>query len=157
MGEGRLRIDVSGREELGNVIDALSQEEAELPAAFRRALHEVADDIAQQARDRVLEEPAYGIKHTGLRVKLAAGTQVEDTSDGVAITVEPEGEDERLPADMDEGGWSHPVYGHRNNWVRQGGYFSWFTDVVDDEENEQRLEDALGDQIQDAIRRIASA
>lgn len=150
-----LSIHVGGLDELQAVADALREAESTLPRDFQRAIHDVAEQLAATARVRVRSEPIHGIRQTGLREKLAAGTAVEDTSDGASIVVNPEGEDARLPADMDEGGWSHPVFGNRNRWVSQDGYFSWFMDTMDEGEND--LEDALGRVIDDAIDRIAAA
>jgi len=150
-----LRINVDGLDELDAVTEALSEEERDLPDDLVGAIRDKAAELAQRARDRVEAEPVHGRKQTGLRAKMAAGTGVEDNSDGASVVVEPEGEDRRLPADMDEGGWSHPVYGNRSNWVTQTGYFSWFTETM--EEGEDEIENALGDVIDRAIDRIAGA
>ena len=150
-----LHVSVEGLDELDHVTEALSEEERDLPDDLHKAIRDKARDLAQQARDKVLGEPIHGIKQTGLRAKMAAGTTVEDTDDGASVVVEPDGEDARLPADMDEGGWSHPVFGNRNNWVTQNGYFSWFTETMD--EGDELIENALEDVLDQAAERIAGA
>lgn len=150
-----LRFDVGGdaREEIQGIVARMRAEEDELPHKFVEAIRNKAAELRDLARDKVLAEPTHSQFHSGLRAKMAAGTHVEDTNDGADVVVSGEGEDERLPYDMDEGGWAHPVWGHRNNWVYQGGYYSWFTETMDNAD--EPLEEDLDNILDRAIEIIA--
>lgn len=142
---GTLRIDVDGIDELQAVVDDLRKAKHGIQDDMVDAIREEAENVRAIAKLRVLDEPVHSRYHSGLREKISRGTLKEDTRDGAEVYNQPEGEDWRLPADMDQGAWSHPVYGHRNEWVRQGGYFSWFMDTMDlaEEPLEHKAEELL--------------
>lgn len=151
-----LHFRVDGLEELGAVIRALAREEHEIPDKIAKAIQERAEVLAEEARAAVMAEPTHGSKHTGLRADIAANTVMEPTGDGAVIEGKPLGGNRRnLPYDMDAGAWAHPVWGHRNEEVVQGGYFAWFTDTM--EQGEGGLEHSIEDVLDEAIAIIAGA
>lgn len=150
-----LHLRVEGQAQLQAVIDALSEEERGVGDNARQAIRDKAQEVAQRARDRVQGEPIHGVKQTGLRARIAAGTTVDDTADGAEIAAGLSGDEANLPEDMDHGSWMHPVFGNQNNWVTQSGYFAWFSDTMDESDGD--FEDALDDVLDQAAERIAGA
>lgn len=151
-----LEFHVDGLEELGAVIEALAREERDIPDKVAKAIQKRAEILAEEARAAVMGEPTHGSKHTGLRADIAANTVMEPTGDGAVIEGKPlEGNRHNLPYDMDSGAWSHPVWGHRNEEVTQGGYYAWFTDTMD--QGEDGLEIDIEQVLDEAIARIAAA
>lgn len=153
---GGLEFHVSGLEELDAVTEALAREEHDIPDKVAEAIQRRAEVLAAEARAAVLGEPTHGSKHTGLRADIAANTVVEPTGDGAVIEGKPLGGNRHnLPLDMDNGAWEHPVWGHQNEQVSQGGYYAWFSDTMDQGEDE--LENAVEHVLDEAIARIAGA
>lgn len=151
-----LRFHVDGLDEITRVVEALRQEDQDIPDEVQDAILRRSEELAELARAAVLAEPTHGTKHTGLREAIAANVEVSPADGGALIEGKPlGGTRHNLPADMDEGGWAHPVFGHHNTEVYQGGYYSWFTDTMD--KGEEDLESDIERVLDEAIARIASA
>lgn len=138
---------------------ALESEQRRAKSAFRDAIDDASKPIVRKVQRAALSLPARGIKHTGLRGRLAAGVHVDPTPSGVRIVAGAVDPTERaLPRGMDNGpkGFRHPVYGNREVWVHQRGG-SWFREPIAEEGDsvERELMDVLeqmADNIADASR-----
>lgn len=87
--------------------------------------------FAPRVRAAILNTPAYGSKHTGLRVRIAKCVQtwVEIRGDLVSAGVEvnasrmPTGQ-KALPLYLDgkKAPWRHPLFGDRSRWYGQAAH-----------------------------------
>ncbi|WP_305781493.1 hypothetical protein [Nocardia nova] len=162
MGQAEFEFDVDGLVKFQNLYRAIGTENRALPRSFKKAMMTQAKVAAKAAGAKVLEEPTpANAGHTGLRKNIQRGVGVEDkgAADAVNIritTAMPEEDEAIIPRGMDGfRGWRHPVFGNRNNWVRQSGHFSWFMDTMQGikEPLEQQLQQAM----EDAAERIDKA
>lgn len=138
--------------------DALRDVDKTFPTMLRKAMKDAAQPVLVDVRNAARALPAYGLKHTGLRARLAAGVAVQASVGASArmrfVTKMPPGQ-EALPRGEDSGmaGWRHPVFGH-DKWVTQRGG-SWFRQTIADDRPDlmNRLQDVLdaaAQQIDDA-------
>lgn len=114
---------------------ALNREESAATRKLRRGLEDAAGPIIAKVQREAMALPARGVKHTGLRGRLAAGVRLQVSPSAVRIVATAVDPTERaLPRGMDNGpkGWRHPVYGNRDVWVQQRGG-SWFREPIADE------------------------
>lgn len=138
---------------------ALAKVDAAFPAELRNQVEDLAEPLAQKARDKVVSLPTPSNSgHTGLRARVAAGVAVAvGGGPGVRITTSMADPDERvIPRGLDNGpkGWRHPVFGNRAVWVQQPGY-SWFLETMQDSQDD--FEGALTDVIEDMANDVADA
>jgi hypothetical protein len=136
----------------------LTKENRQLPRDFKNSVNEVARGLRDAAKVRALQEPALKGKHTGLRAKVSGGVKIIQIESGVRIITSMPKEDEAIiPRGMDTvRGWRHPVFGRKNNWVRQtSGTESWFMDTM--QKGHEPLRNRLIRDINDAAQRIAEA
>lgn len=142
-----LSFEIGGGASWDAVAGALKEVDDSMTGDLELAVRTVARIVAAQCAEAVMDEPVHGLKHTALRARIAAGTSADDIPGGADITAGLPGDDSALPMDMDEGGWDHPVFGDRTNWVSQDGYFSWFTDTVE----------AASEQFDEAVEAVLDA
>lgn len=126
-----------------SVIEHLRVGDADAVAKFEAALEEASAPVLAQVQAAALSGPSHGTKHTGLRAKLAGGTDWHPDGGGDAAVKFEAHEALSRVTDNGPAGWRHPVYGH-DPWVHQDGW-SWFKDVIENDANqfENRLQDAL--------------
>lgn len=136
----------------GQLADEDENAEENLGQALRGAM----DPIIAKVRAEALALPAHGVKHTGLRARLAAGVSTQAVGQRVRIVAGAEPGEEALPRGMDSGvrGWRHPVYGNQDVWVHQRGG-SWFREPIAD--SAEMIERRLSDVIDDMAQRVAAA
>jgi hypothetical protein len=142
--------------EWGRVENALEHEEHSTPARLHFELRQSAEEVAEEARQRVRQLPTRGRGHTGLRERVAAGVRVTGVSGFYRITTSMPSGQEIIPRGLDRrAGWTHPVFG--NPWsVRQRPLRSgWFMDSFQDEQSD--MSDELEDVLEDSADTIAAA
>lgn len=133
---------------LDRLIERLSDVNASIPREAHQAVLATAKDGAREAGEKVLTEPTFGPKHTGLREKVKEGLDVQETDDGALVTTSmPKSDEAIIPRGFDRGfdGWRHPLFGDRSRWFRQNGAFSWFMTTMrsQDKNGERRLHEIL--------------
>lgn len=122
--------------EFDRVIIALREVDATLPAQLRKDIRTAVRPLIQRAKARVRAIPTHGLKHTGLRAKVAAGVGLRvalGRNAGVRVTTSmPRADMAAIPRGLDSPrGWRHPVYGNQDNWVRQHSIVpGWFTETM---------------------------
>jgi len=103
-----------------------------LKKALRKKLTDAARPVARRVQDSILSMPAHD--EAGLRAETAATVKVTSriSRSGISVSIVsyggkmPAGK-ESLPKHLDSSrGWGHPVWGHRDRWVRQRGKPQWF-------------------------------
>lgn len=147
--------------EFDNVPNALEAVGRSLPVQLRRVVNGEAEDLAKEAARVVRRLPIRGTsgKHTGMRRRVAQGVHVQDRGRGdVRITTSmPRRSEAIIPRGLDRrAGWRHPVYGNKNNWVRQRPVRpGWFTDTIAD--GRDSIQNGLEDQLEQAAHRVAAA
>lgn len=156
-----LKISVSGGEVFSRAMSALAEADDSLAVHVPEEARLLADRLAAIAKKAVLGEPTHGLKQRDLRATVSEGVDVRQNGPGdVTITTSmPKPDEAELPRGMDEPvrGWQHPVFGNRNNWVRQHDAFSWFTDSMQSgqEEGQRDLERLLKDAVDRVIAETA--
>lgn len=140
---------------LDRIIERLSDVNASIPRDSHEVVLATAKGAAMEAGTKVLSEPAFGDKHTGLREEVKEGLTVEDIPDGARITTSmPQRDEAIIPRGLDGfGGWRHPLFGDKSRWYRQRGAFSWFMDTMGSQHD--GLERKLSDVLQKAARYVA--
>lgn len=156
-GEG-LEFSVSGSAELDEIVRELGEVAKRLPSQFLKVLREEAQKLADEAARKALAIRAKGEEgSTGLRAEVAKGVSVKLMGRaGVRIqTKMPEESEAIIPRGFDtRRGWRHPVFGRRNQWVRQpGSETSWFMDTMQD--GNEPITERLHDLLESAARDIA--
>lgn len=156
-----LTFNVSGLDDFSRVAKALTQANRQLPRDFKNSINEVARGLRDAARAAVMNEPAKGKDHTGLRARIAKGVGIIQIENGVRIVTAMDQHNERyIPRGMDKSGpndgWRHPVFGNRSNWTTQtSGEDSWFLSTM--QNGEEPLRNRLVRNINDAADKIADA
>lgn len=120
-------------EEFARVGRALREVDAELPGQLRKDLRTAARPLVAMVKEKVRSLPTHGIRHTGLRRRVAAGVGIRvGLRTGVTITTSMQKPSEAIiPRGMDSrNGWRHPVFGNRDNWVQQRTGGSWFREPL---------------------------
>lgn len=119
--------------QLSQVITALRVQGApdEINKKMMRQLQASQRPFAPRVRAAILNTPAHGPKHTGLRVRIAKCVQtwVEIRGDMVTAGVEvnasrmPSGQ-KALPLYLDgkKAPWRHPLFGNRARWYGQAAH-----------------------------------
>lgn len=146
--------------EFERVALALREIDARGTQQLRAAMRKAATPIIQDVRAAALSLPARGVKHTGLRARLAKSVSVQAGVGGGArmrfVTRMDNPDEAMLPRGEDSGarGWRHPVFGNTNNWVHQRGG-SWFRETINEDSDlvERRLHDVL----EEFANRVADA
>lgn len=137
------------------VPDQLGDENERADDLLAVALRDAMEPVIARVRGEALALPSHGLKHTGLRARLAAGVRSEQVGQRVRIVAGAEPGEEALPRGMDSGvkGWRHPVYGNRDVWVQQRGG-SWFREPIS--ESGDMIERRLADVIDGMAQRVAA-
>jgi hypothetical protein len=125
-------ITGTGPAEMKLLAARLHDADPALKRELRRSMRTAAGPVVAAVRASILSMPSH---HDG---SLRAGTartvssSVGLTRTGARLDIVsagrkmPAGED-RLPGFLDSAkGWSHPVFGNRDVWVRQHGKPAWF-------------------------------
>lgn len=151
-----LRVGSDAYAKLDRIIDRLSEVYASIPRDAHQAIIATAKDGAKEAGEKVLTEPTFGAKHTGLREKIKEGLGVQETEDGArVITSMPKSDEAIIPRGFDRGfgGWRHPLFGDKSRWYGQNGKFSWFMSTMRSQRSngERRLHSVL----EEAAKRVA--
>lgn len=154
---------ISG-EDFRLVANALRAVDASLPGNLRKELRQAVRPLVARAKAKVRALPTHGVKHTGLRRRVAAGVGVRVSTSrtpGITITTSMRDPSEAaIPRGMDSRvGWRHPVFGNRDAWVTQHTGGSWFRETFADgrEEIQRDVRDVLeraADTVADAGGRI---
>lgn len=156
--KNELKLETDGTEDFRVAIRELRRANRDLPNEFLKSVREVARGVRDLAKVRALEEPSRGVGHTGLRASVSRGVKIINIDNGIRILTEARERDEAIiPRGMDnDKGWRHPVFGNRNNWVRQrSGENSWFMDSM--QQAERPLTLRLVRNLNDAADRIGNA
>jgi hypothetical protein len=154
---GSVRYKVTAGPEWKRVEEALRVVNDELAERFRSELRDSADSLADKVRKAVMDIQVHGMKHTGLRGRVAKGVGVKLTGAGVQISSSMNRASERnIPAYLDaRDGWRHPVFGNRHNWTRQTTGGDWFSGPLADSQHE--VEQKLTDVFERAAHEIGAA
>lgn len=154
-----LSLGTSGLEDFSAATKALTKINRDLPRDFKNSVTTTAKELRDLARIRALQEPAAGKSgSTGLRADVAKGVGIVQIKDGVrVVTSMPNRNEAIIPRGMDGiKGWRHPVFGNKNNWVRQtSGTESWFLDTMRD--GHTPLRERLERNLQDAADTVDNA
>lgn len=152
-----ISIEVSNIDKLDDITRAMALADAEIPGDLKNSIRDSAGTLGDRARLRVVLEPTHGVKHTGLRAKVAKGVGLQDVPDGYRITTSmPNANEAAIPRGMDQHGWRHPVFGNKDVWVVEGTTdFSWFMDTM--QEGESLVGDGLEQELENAAERIDNA
>ena len=134
--------------------------DADLRRNLRREMRQAGKQIVPRVQRSILDMPAEKYRDRGLREEVAASVyaSVSLTKTSVQVTIVasgrrmPEGK-RSLPAHMDAAaGWSHPVFGHRDRWVRQHGKTGWFERPIAESAGDVRQ--ACADAIDETLKRL---
>jgi hypothetical protein len=154
------RVTGTGVSEMKILAAKLHAADADLKKNLRREMRAAGKPVVAKVQRSILDMPAASQKHE-LREEVAATVyaSVSLTKTQVQLTIVssgrrmPEGK-RGLPAHIDAAqGWSHPVYGHRDRWVRQRGKTSWFERPISESAGDVRQ--ACADAIGETLRRLA--
>lgn len=160
---------ISAGPQLRAIANELRAIDKRFPGQLRTALRKVARGVQRDVQAAALELPAHGVKHTGLRDRLAAGVGIRTSVGaraGVRFTTSMPPGQEMLPRGEDSGvkGWRHPVFetedqisarhGAGATWVHQDGS-SWFRETIANDRPE--FQDAFQAVIDDAVAKIHEA
>jgi hypothetical protein len=148
---------VTGRE-FRDVARELRLVDAALPKEFRKKLRLAAKPLMEKAKAELKAMPVKGRDSSGLRRRVARGVKLflprSNTSIRIVTSMKDRSE-VALPRGLDTRyGWRHPVFGDREEWVRQPGY-SWFREPIS--EGRDDLKRALTEVLEEARDRIADA
>jgi hypothetical protein len=118
--------------ELSQVIVALRQagNPEEITKKLRRELAATQRPFAPRVRAAILNTPAYGRKHTGLRARIARCVQTWVTIEGTLVSAGVEVNASRMPSGekslplMLNGNkvWRHPFFGDYARWYGQASH-----------------------------------
>jgi len=95
---------------------------------LERELHKSQRPFAPRVRAAILNTPAYGRKHTGLRVRIAGCVQTWVVIRGDMVSAGVEVDASRMPSgqkalplylDGAKAPWRHPLFGDRDRWYGQ--------------------------------------
>jgi hypothetical protein len=98
---------------------------------LERELHKSQRPFAPRVRAAILNTPAYGRKHTGLRVRVAGCVQTWVKIRGDLVTAGVEVDASRMPSgqkalplylDGAKAPWRHPLFGNRDRWYSQASH-----------------------------------
>ena len=150
-------IQVTGINKLDDITRAMALENANIPNDLKNSIRDSAGTRGDRARLRVVLEPTYGNKHSGLRARVAKGVGLQELTDGWRITTSMDAPSEAaIPRGMDQHGWRHPVFGNKDVWVVEGMTdFSWFMDTM--QEGEDVVGSGLEHELENAAERIDNA
>ncbi|MFE6846569.1 hypothetical protein [Streptomyces sp. NPDC057686] len=128
---------VSAGEEFARVAAALRTVDSRLPGDFREELKRAVRPLVARAKEKVRNLPVHGVKHTGLRRRVAAGVGMRVSTSrnpGIRVTTSMRDPSEAsLPHHLDDPrGWRHPVFGNRHVWVTQHTGGAWFSRTIAD-------------------------
>ncbi|GAB3117822.1 hypothetical protein GCM10027160_28940 [Streptomyces calidiresistens] len=132
-----LSMELEMGREITRVAERLRETDRKLPTRLRAELRKAARPAAAAAKAAVRRMPVKGRGSTGLRRRVARGVRIQaSTKIGMRIvTAMPTGE-ELLPRGLDsqgrDGGWRHPLFGNKEEWVHQKGG-SWFMRPISDQ------------------------
>lgn len=145
---GYINFEVEGADDIRLVKLALTEQLRSIPREIDKTFTHEARILRDRARAKIKAQPTpKKAGHTGLRREIAAGVHYVRINPkpewtGIRIsTMMPERDEAMLPRGTDSPikGWRHPVFGNRNNWVRQHGAYSWFIDTMQDAEEDMRV------------------
>lgn len=152
MADAEFWLDVDGTNQLSRAVSALGDIAKYIPRDIDDTIEDVAVKMAERAAMKVqavrMRTPGFE-RSTGLRRRIARGVGVHRLPDGgYRITTSMTDQDEAIiPRGFDSPakGFRHPVFGNKNNWVRQMPATGWFRDTVDDAAQilPDKLEDIL--------------
>jgi hypothetical protein len=150
-------ISVSGIGKLDDITRAMAIENEDIPRELKNSIKDSAGTLGDRASLRVILEPTHGLKHTGLRARVAKGVGLQELPDGYRVTTSmPNANEAAIPRGMDQHGWRHPVFGNKGTWVVEGiTDFSWFMDTM--QEGEDLVGNGLEQQLENAAERIDNA
>jgi len=98
---------------------------------LQRELHASQRPFAPRVRAAILNTPAYGPKHTGLRVRIAKCVQTWVVIRGDLVSAGVEVDASRMPSgqkalplylDGAKAPWRHPLFGNRDRWYSQASH-----------------------------------
>lgn len=149
---------------LHRIVNALDAEEngVKLRRDLAKGLRKAGENAAQASRASLMAMGSAGLPH-GESLRAVVAAQVKSsarlTGDeaGVRITAGskgPRGFRNAARKLNRPGGWRHPVYGNRNNWVDQVGKPGWFDEPIRARHQEYR--NAVEAAMQDMARRLAT-
>lgn len=152
MARAEFWVEVSGSDELERASAALGHVARTIPRDIDDEIDDVATRLAEKAAMKVqavrMKTPGYE-RSTGLRRRIARGLGVEKLPDGGRrVTTSMTDSDEAIiPRGFDSPakGFRHPVFGNKQNWVRQLPADGWFRETIDDAAHilPDRLEEVL--------------
>lgn len=160
MASGRATYNVHLGNEWRRVAIALKEIDRTLPDKLRKGLREAAKPAAEDAKQRVLALPVRGVKHSGLRGRVARGVGIQaGVGRGLGVRIVTgmrDPQQRKLPEYLDDKrGWRHPVYGNRHVWVHQSTGGSWFRETI--AEHRPQIERDVTQVLDDAAETVAAA
>lgn len=155
MAEEHLDIEVSGDAELSEIEQGLKYADRQIPKEVQDEIFRHARFASEEAKELIKGMPTEGNDHDPrpLRKDIARGVKLVRRPDGVTVqTSMPEEDEAIIPLGFDtRKGWRHPVFGNREEWVRQHGSYSWFMEPMQD------MRAPLTDSIEDVLDDIADS
>jgi len=127
-----LALQVDSTEQFNRAIRALIGSTPEIIEGTDKALHEMADLAAEDAKFNITWAPTKKKYHTGLRLLIARGVFVRALDDGSGYligTSMPKEDMAIIPRGFDiavGGHWRHPLFGDKSRQYENYGFTSWF-------------------------------
>jgi hypothetical protein len=169
-GPGDLDVDVEVGQEIKAVADQLRAVDKKLPTKFRTQMRKTAATAVKRVKTEARGLPSAGSRGGGitpphkprqLRRAVAKGVRAQASAGGRRgaglriVTSMPLPSQAMLPRGLDTpGGWRHPFFGDREDWVDQPGH-SWFREPIAKEHPATKK--AVLDLLAQARDQIASA
>ena len=155
-----LQVSSSGGDALQRVGAALDELQGSLPRDVFNAVEQETLKLMDLARAKVQAMPTHGNRHTGLLQTVAEGVGLTSVvlgdSQSLRVTTSvPRSNMTSIPAGLDDGSWSHPLFGNRDHWYTQHGAYSWFTETFQD--GRQQIEDSVRSVLEKARDRLAAS
>lgn len=122
-----------GTGDFDHAITGLEHLSGEIPSRLQDSIETELSRLANVAKGKLLAGRTHGIKHTGLRARIAAGVTVVGRPGGAAIEVRvPNPSMRPIPWGLDTAsdGWMHPVFGRDDDWVKSEGTTSWWHETM---------------------------
>ena len=138
----------------------LKEADPALKRELRKNFRDAAEPVIGDVQQSILLMPSHhdGTLRAGIARTVTVSTSL--TGDGIAVRVSslgsrmPPGK-ESLPFHVDSGrGWGHPVFGHRDRWVRQQGKPEWFERPIAD--NARQFQGAAQQALDETQRKLGA-
>jgi hypothetical protein len=170
-----IEFSIEGDRAFAEVAKAFTRIDRSIPKDTLQAIRDEARLLSKEAAAKVLEEPAFKGKSTGLRKKVAKGVKVQSLINEAALdfdgpmpeksqgrvgyriaTSMPEEDEAVIPRGFDFfRGWRHPLFGNKKKWYHNYGAFSWFRYTM--QRSQADLDPKVKKILEDAAQHVAES